>query len=101
MKEEQTRLHSLLESVNAAAFAAPTAIGLHKFMLWIFHDCARVTDPCNDTFVMISWVMFFFHSILWKYVIRRIHERYSIELNPWYMVKTFKNKIKDKICCEQ
>ncbi len=96
----QTKAHSLLESINAAAFAAPTAIGLHKFMLWIFDDCARVNDPCNDTFVMISWGAFFFHSIAWKYIIRRIHEKYNVQLNPWYMVKTLKNKLKDKMYSE-
>lgn len=93
MKEEQTKLHSLLESVNAAAFAAPTAIGLHKLMIWIFTDCARITDPCNNEFVGISWVMFFVHSIIWKYVVRRLHEKYNIELNPLYMIKKLRSKI--------
>ncbi len=96
----QTKAHSLLESVNAAAFAAPTAIGLHKFMLWIFNDCARVSDPCNDSFVFISWIVFFFHSILWKYVIRRLHEKYNIELNPWYVIKKLKLRINGKMSSE-
>ena len=100
IKVSQTKTHSLFESINAASFATPTTIGLHKFLLWIFDDCARVNDPCNDTFVMISWVVFFFHSIAWKYIIRRIHEKYNIRLNPWYMIQMFKKKIKDKIRSE-
>lgn len=96
----QTKAHSLLESINAAAFAAPTAIGLHKLALYLAGDCALATADCNNLFVTLSWVGFFFHSIVWKYVIRRLHERYNIELNPWYMIKTLKKKIKAKICSE-
>lgn len=100
LRKKQTRFHSLLESINAAAFAAPTAIGLHKTMLWIFGDCSLITSDCNDLFLSISWFSFFLHSIGWKYVIRRIHEKYNVELNPWYMIKTLKRKVKDLICCE-
>lgn len=97
MRTEQTKLHSLLESINAAIFAAPTAIGLHKTMLWIFGDCSLISSNCNDIFLSISWFMFFLHSIGWKYVIRRIHEKYSIELNPWYIIKSLKQKNKGQV----
>lgn len=96
----QTKAHSLLESLNVAIFAAPTAIGLHKLLLYLAGDCALASADCNNEFVTYSWAMFFVHSVIWKYIIRRIHEKYNIELNPWYMIKTLKKKIKDKICSE-
>lgn len=87
---EQSKLHSLLESVNAAAFAAPTAMGLHKTVLWLAGPCTDVTQACNDPFLLASWFVFFLHSIGWKYLLRRIYQKYGIQLDP----KNIFNKMK-------
>lgn len=88
----QSKKTSLLESINAAAFAAPTAMGLHKLVLWIAGECTDVMLACNNDFVFLSWIIFFFHSIMWKYIIRRVYEKYDIELNP----KSIYYKLKSK-----
>lgn len=82
-----------MEAVNAAAFAAPTAMGFHKFGLWLAGDCTNVAEDCNNAFVFLSWVGFFFHSIAWKYVIRRVYDRYDIELNPKALYKYVKKRL--------
>lgn len=82
-----------MEAVNAAAFAAPTAMGLHKLGLWLAGDCTNVSEDCNNAFVFLSWVAFFFHSIAWKYVIRRVYERYDVELNPKALYKYIKKRL--------
>ena len=92
-QQPQTRLHSLLESLNAAAFAAPTAIGLHKLSIFVGNDCVLIDSSCNDLYVGITWIAFFLHSIMWKYVIRRIHEKYDVELNPYNLSVKMKARL--------
>lgn len=87
----QSKLNSFLESLNAASVAAPTAIGLHKLMLIIFGDCTLATSSCNDVFVLISWVVFFIHSVTWKYIIRRVYERFGVQLDPIHLVRRIRN----------
>lgn len=89
-KMTQSKLHSFFESLNAASVAAPTAIGLHKLMLIIFGDCTLATAECNDIFVLISWVVFFIHSIIWKFIIRRIFEKYGVQLDPIHLIRRFR-----------
>jgi len=82
---KQSRLHSFLESLNAAAFAAPTAMLLHKFVLIIAGEHAL--NENQDLFVVTTWVMFFLHSIAWKYILRRIYDHYGKKLSPKYIYK--------------
>ena len=89
----QSRHGSLLESINAAALAAPTAIGLHKLVLWIASDCIDVFSGCNNEFLFLSWIIFFTHSVMWKYIIRRVYDRYNIELNPKGLYNSIKSKL--------
>lgn len=89
----QTKLHSLFESLNAAAFAAPSAIGLHKLSIVIGGDCVLLDNPCNDIYIIVTWFGFFLHSIGWKYLIRRIHDRYNVELNPYNLVLAIKTRL--------
>jgi len=90
--DKQSKLHSLFESLNAAAFAAPTAMGLHKLSLIIFGDCTLASSDCNDTFVLISWVFFFIHSVIWKFIIRRIHEKYGLRMDPIHLIRRLRKK---------
>ena len=89
----QSKSHSMFESINAAAFAAPTAIGLHKFVLWIAGDCAMALADCNNDFLLLSWIIFFTHSVMWKYIIRRVHDKYHVELNPKGIYKSLKKRL--------
>ena len=88
----QTRSGSFFESLGAALVAAPTAIGLHKLMLFVFGDCVLVNADCNDIFVLIAWIVFFFHSVSWKYVIRRVHNKYNTKLDPIYHIQRWIKK---------
>lgn len=85
---KQTKLHSALESINAAAFAAPTAMLLHKATLIIAGD--NVLNDNQNLFVFITWVMFFLHSVMWKYILRRVYEHYGRKLSPKYIYKKVK-----------
>ena len=89
----QSRLHSLVESVNTAAIAAPTAIGLHKLMIILFGDCTLATSDCNDIFILVAWSVFFIHSFSWKYAMRRIYERFGIKLDPIHLVKIARRRL--------
>lgn len=93
---QQTRLHSFFESLNAAAFAAPTAIGLHKLSIMIGGDCVLLNSSCNDLYVGVTWIGFFLHSIAWKYLIRRIHDKYDVELNPFNLYLKLKVRLFEK-----
>ena len=88
----QSRLHTLFEAVNTAAIAAPTALGLHKLLLILFGECTLATSDCNDIFVLIAWFVFFIHSFTWKYIIRRIHEKFGLQLDPVHLVKIARRK---------
>jgi hypothetical protein len=90
---KQTKKHSLFEALNAAAFAAPTALILHKTTIIIAGDCASADFDCNNLYVTITWFTFFLHSIAWKYVVRRVHERYGIKLDPINIAKTLYTKM--------
>ncbi len=83
----------MLESINAAAFAAPTAIGLHKLVLWVASDCIDVFSGCNNEFLFLSWILFFVHSVMWKYILRRIYEKYNIEFNPKGIYRSIKKRL--------
>ena len=87
----QSKLHSLYESVNSALFAAPTAILLHKAQLIIAGNNA--INESQDIFVTVSWFMFFLHSIFWKFIIRRIYEKFGVKLDPIHLVAALKTKI--------
>ena len=83
----QSRLHTLFEAVNTAAIAAPTALGLHKLLLILFGECTLATSNCNDIFILVAWTAFFIHSFTWKYIIRRIYEKFGVQLDPVHLVK--------------
>jgi len=84
-----------------ALLAAPTAMGLNDFMLYMWND--TLTDPhVKATYLGISWFSFFLHSIGWKYLLRRIFIKYQWEpkmMWSWLVKKfnqTFKYEVKDK-----
>ncbi len=87
----QTKLGSFLESVNAAAFAAPTAMLLHKATLIIAGE--NVLNENQDLFVFVTWIMFFLHSIVWKFILRRVYEHYGYKLDPKYIYYRLKSII--------
>jgi hypothetical protein len=82
----QSKFHSLFESINGALFAAPTAILLHKAVLMIAGENAINTN--QDLFVTLSWVLFFTHSVAWKFIIRRVHEHFGVKLDPLNIGRT-------------
>jgi hypothetical protein len=84
----QTKKHSLLESIQTAAIAAPTAILIHKSVLMIAGDNALNNN--QDLFVSLSWVLFFLHGVMWKYIIRRIHDHYGNRLDPRNIYNTIR-----------
>ena len=79
----QTKLGSFLESVNAAAFAAPTAMLLHKATIIVAGD--NMLNENQDLYVFLTWITFFLHSIAWKFVLRRVYEHYGYKLDPKYI----------------
>ena len=87
----QSKLHSLFESINAAAFAAPTAMLLHKATLIIAGNNAL--NENQDFFIGITWFMFFLHSILWKYILRRVYDHYGLSLDPRNIYKKLRNRL--------
>lgn len=74
----QSKFGSFFESILGALMAAPSATILHWYMLELWGN-----DFDNPTlkgmFVSITWVSFFIHSITWKFIFRRIFERYGLE----------------------
>ena len=88
---KQTKLHSLLETTHAAILAAPTAILLHKLILILAGENALNNN--QDLFVTLSWVAFFLHGIMWKYIIRRIYNHYGKRLDPRNIYTKVKGKI--------
>ena len=90
--DKQSRLHSLIEALNVGLFAAPTAILLHKLTLMIAGENAL--NENQDFYVTLSWVMFFLHSIAWKYVIRRVHEHYGLKLDPKNIARNIYKRLK-------
>ena len=90
---KQSRLHSLMEALNVGLFAAPTAILLHKAVLMIAGENAL--NENQDFFVTLSWILFFFHSVAWKYIIRRVHEHYGVKLDPKNICKSIYRRIKE------
>ena len=93
---KQTKMHSLFEAINGAAFAAPTALLLHKATIIVAGDCASADYDCNNLYVTITWFIFFTHSVAWKYVVRRVHEKYGVKLDPINIFKTLYSKLKKK-----
>jgi len=92
---KQSRTHSLSESLNTALIAAPTAILLHKFTLIIAGENAININ--QDYFIIITWVMFMSHGVMWKYITRRIHEYYGYKLDPKHIVKSIIRSIYNRV----
>lgn len=87
---KQTRAGSFVESLIAALLAAPTAQVLHWYILSSFGN--NLSDPqLKVEFLQISWVSFFIHSIVWKYILRRLFTKYGWE--PKQLLQKFKYKI--------
>ena len=79
----QSKASSFMEALCGALCAAPTAMGLNDFMLYIWGDV--LTDPqVKSTYLIISWFSFFLHSIGWKYLLRRIFIKYAWEPKHMY-----------------
>jgi len=83
----QTRAGSLLESFIAALCAAPTALLLNWYLLDLFGNDLTQTD-LKSYAVFVGWVIFFFHSIIWKYIWRRLFNQYGFE--PMTLIRWLK-----------
>jgi hypothetical protein len=42
-------------------------------------------DHLKSIFVTISWISFLFHSIMWKFILRRTFEKYGFKLEPTFI----------------
>ena len=82
----QTKSQSFAESCSGALVAAPTAIILHIVLLTFAGDFA-IGEHTRAFFATISWVIFLFHSIIWRYITRRIYDMYQIDLNPVHLIR--------------
>jgi len=91
MRTNQSRLHSLAESFFAALLAGPSAMGLHKLSLIVADQ--HVMNHNQELFIFITWIMFFLHSIGWKYLIRRINERYHVRMEPRYVWNAIRSRM--------
>ena len=60
----QSRLHSLFESINSAAFAAPTALILLNLLLILFEDCTLATSDCNNNIHTCSLDYIFYSYVV-------------------------------------
>ena len=89
----QTKSLSIQESLNGAAIAAPTAIGLHKFLTLVWGDCVLFDSDCNDIYLTLTWFAFFLHSVAWKYVMRRVYEKWETNLDVVHLLRAIKRKI--------
>jgi len=80
LRPKQSFIGSTFESFIAAGFAAPTAIILNWYLLEVWGN--NFTDVIFKThYITISWLIFFFHSVIWKLVLRRIFEKHP-QLEP-------------------
>lgn len=87
----QSKYGSFFESFLAALIAAPSAMFLHWYMLELWGN--DFGDPhIKSTFVTISWISFFFHSITWKFILRRIFDKYGLE--PTHILAKIQGRIK-------
>lgn len=79
-RPKQSFIGSTFESFIAASFAAPTAIILNWYLLELwgnqFNDLVLKTH-----YITISWLIFFFHSVIWKLILRRVFEKHP-QLEP-------------------
>ena len=90
--KEQTKTHSLFESIIGSLLAAPTAMLTHKLSLLITGECAT-TDGCQDPFIFSVWIIFLLHSIMWKWIMRRVFNYFGIKSNPVFLIRTLINKV--------
>ena len=80
MNGKQSIIGSLLESFIAALLAAPSSNLLHWIMLDLWGN--ELSNPeIKAHYMFWSWVSFFIHSMVWKFIIRRVFVRYP-RLDP-------------------
>jgi len=87
----QSRIGSFFESIASAVIAAPTAMILHWYMLDIWGNDFE-TESIKQLFVAISWFSFLIHSIVWKFILRRVFEKYGIKLEPRFILNHIRGK---------
>jgi len=86
--KKQTKLGSLLEAHVSALIGAPLAVIAHILLLII---SGIETDWSNAVlFASASWPVFFYLSVGRQWAIRRLFEKYGINLEPKYIIKKFK-----------
>ena len=81
----QSKTNSLSESIEGALIAAPTSMLLHKVSLMVAEQHAL--NENQNYFIAITWFFFLLHSIGWRYLVRRIHAVYKINISPIYLIR--------------
>lgn len=87
----QTKTNSLVESFSGALIAAPTANLLHWLLLQLFDQ--HVINENQPYFITTSWIIFFFHAVAWKYIIRRTFEKYGVQLDAIHLVRALRGRL--------
>ena len=88
----QSKFGSFFESILAALVAAPSAMILHWYMLELWGN--NLGDQhLKQMFVTISWLSFFFHSIVWKFILRRIFDKYGFKLEPTVILAHLRGRL--------
>ena len=88
----QTKTNSMVESFSGALVAAPTANFLHYAMLQLFDQ--HVINENQIYFITTSWIVFFFHSVGWKYVTRRVFEKYGVQLDIIHLARSLWQRLR-------
>ena len=88
----QTKVNSMTESFSGALVAAPTANFLHWLMLQLFDQ--HVINENQPYFIAVSWIVFFFHSVLWKYLTRRVFDVYGVQLDVIHIARSLRQRLR-------
>lgn len=91
--KDQTKTHSLFETVMGSLMAAPSALLTHKFALYVTGSCATESG-CQDPFIIGVWVIFLLHSIAWKWILRRLFNRFGKRSDPVFLIRSLINKLR-------
>lgn len=86
----QTKFNSFLEACESALIAAPSAIILHKYLL--VYAGNNALNGNQNAFVTLSWIIFLFHSIIWRYTVRRLNEKYNIDIRPLHLIRKLRKQ---------
>lgn len=92
----QSRLTSLLETLNRSLISGTSAAIIHY--ITITEICKSGSPTCTDPkllglFSISMFFIMFGNSIVWGYILRRIYERYGVQLDARNIARLISRKI--------